>query len=280
MNFNLIKQKISSEIIDTVNGRELQFRLGNETPYTNWIKRAIDAAFLVNGEDYILITQVIDNPEFSNLKSRESDYFFTIEAAKNIAMMQRSEIGKLVRDYFIDLEKRYNKKSDLDSFDSSLFDKKALELLKIYKEVFEITGVLGNKAILGANQVATSETGVNLLEKAGRLHLLSESQEKEFTPTEIGKIIGKSSQAVNLLLQELLLQSKIANQWVLTDLGKTYGVLMDTSKRSGSGAPILQLKWKESVLELLKTHEPSEEEALKTKIKKRREESFNWLRGS
>jgi phage anti-repressor protein len=109
MNFNLIEQKISSEIINTVNGRELHAELKVATKYNDWIKRSIDAAYLIEDVDYLTITQVIDNPVNLNLSTRETSYYLTIEAAKSIAMMQRSEIGKRIRDYFIDLEKRYFK---------------------------------------------------------------------------------------------------------------------------------------------------------------------------
>ena len=109
MNFNLIEQNIGDELVRTVSAKELQVELGNDTSHPVWIKRAIDAAYLVENIDLtILLTPVAGGTD-------RKDYYLTIEAAKSIAMMQRSEIGKKVRDYFINIEKEY-KNSQANNF--------------------------------------------------------------------------------------------------------------------------------------------------------------------
>lgn len=109
MNFNLIEQNVGDELVRTVSARELQEELGNSTSHPVWIKRAIDAAYLVENIDLtILLTPVTGGTD-------RKDYYLTIEAAKSIAMMQRSEIGKKVRDYFINIEKEY-KNSQANNF--------------------------------------------------------------------------------------------------------------------------------------------------------------------
>ena len=126
----------------------------------------------------------------------------------------------------------------------------AVRDLKAYKEVLELLGVTGNSAILGANQAVTLHNGIDLLERVNHKHLIQPEQVQVLNVTDLGKRIGLKAAAVNLKLEELLLQSKINGVWTLTDTGKEYGVLQDTSKRKGSGTPVLQLKWKVTVLDL------------------------------
>ena len=126
----------------------------------------------------------------------------------------------------------------------------AVRDLKAYKEVLELLGVTGNSAILGANQAVTLHNGIDLLERVNHKHLIQPEQVQVLNVTDLGKRIGLKASAVNLKLEELLLQSKINGVWTLTDTGKEYGVLQDTSKRKGSGTPVLQLKWKVTVLDL------------------------------
>jgi hypothetical protein len=124
--------------------------------------------------------------------------------------------------------------------------------LIVYKDVLELLGVTGNAAILGANQAVATCNGIDLLERVGKKHLIQPEQVEVLNVTDLGKRIGLKAIATNLKLEVLGLQAKIDGKWVLTDTGKSYGVLLDTSKKLGVGTPVLQLKWKESVLELLK----------------------------
>ena len=126
----------------------------------------------------------------------------------------------------------------------------AVRDLKAYREVLELLGVTGNSAILGANQAVTLHNGIDLLERVNHKHLIQPEQVQVLNVTDLGKRIGLKAMAVNLKLEELLLQSKINGVWTLTDTGKEYGVLQDTSKRKGTGTPVLQLKWKVTVLDL------------------------------
>jgi hypothetical protein len=122
--------------------------------------------------------------------------------------------------------------------------------LIVYKDVLELLGVTGNAAILGANQAVATCNGIDLLERVGKKHLVQPEQVEVLNVTDLGKRVGLKAVATNLKLEELGLQAKIGGRWSLTDSGKAYGVLLDTSKKLGVGTPVLQLKWKLSVLDL------------------------------
>jgi len=110
-------------------------------------------------------------------------------------------------------------------------------------------GIDKNAAALGANQIAATETGVNLLRMAGHTHLVTLDQEICFTPTELGKRRCVSAITMNKMLETAGLQEMIAGHWVPTERGRAHAVVLDTGKAHGSGTPIQQVKWKDSVLD-------------------------------
>lgn len=109
-------------------------------------------------------------------------------------------------------------------------------------------GIDKNAAAIGANQIATAQTGVNLLAMAGQSHLPTPDQEICFTPTEMGKRFCQSAITFNRRLADAGLQESIAGHWVPTEKGRAHAVVLDTGKAHSSGTPIQQVKWKESVL--------------------------------
>lgn len=85
----------------TVLGRELHEFLGVKTLYKDWFPRMVEYGF-TEGKD------------FSSFLSESTggrpgtDHLLTIDMAKELAMIQRTERGKQARQYFIQVEKDYN----------------------------------------------------------------------------------------------------------------------------------------------------------------------------
>lgn len=90
-----------------VSGRELHKGLQIETQYTKWINRMIGYGFEEN-VDYILVSQksLTNNPR--NPYTNITDHIMTLDMAKEISMIQRSEIGRKIRGYFIKVERQHN----------------------------------------------------------------------------------------------------------------------------------------------------------------------------
>ena len=88
----------------TILGRDLHEFLEVKEKYTDWFKRMCEYDFIEN-VDFIGFSQISEKPQ-GGRPSR--DHQLTIDMAKEICMLQRSEKGKIARQYFIQLEKAWN----------------------------------------------------------------------------------------------------------------------------------------------------------------------------
>lgn len=110
--FNLKENKDGTV---AVSGRELHKGLEVGTKYKDWIKRMLEYGFEY-GHDYL--DEVVKVEAQKRERTYEQlDHILTIDTAKEIAMIQRSEIGKQIRKYFIDIEKRYKQQKPLTSLE-------------------------------------------------------------------------------------------------------------------------------------------------------------------
>lgn len=98
-----IQEEENGEI--AVSGRELHEALGVKTRYNDWFERMINYGFEEN-QDFTAITQkrVTAQGNVTNY----IDHALTLDTAKEIAMIQRSNKGKQARQYFIQVEKAWN----------------------------------------------------------------------------------------------------------------------------------------------------------------------------
>ena len=101
---NLIPINYENPERPTVSGRELYAFLDVNTPYKQWFDRMAEYGF-DEGKDYCTI--LCDRSDGLAGKPR-TDHQLTIPMAKEIAMIQRNERGKIARQYFIKIEEQWN----------------------------------------------------------------------------------------------------------------------------------------------------------------------------
>lgn len=94
----------------TVSGRELHIGLEVETPYHKWIARMLEYGF-EEGKDYhtdnfVPTVKRAENGTFGG-KDVSFDHRLSLDCAKEICMIQRTPIGKRMREYFIECEKKF-----------------------------------------------------------------------------------------------------------------------------------------------------------------------------
>lgn len=103
------KTKLNGAEINSVNARDLHEVLESETKFADWIKRRLDETDAVENVDYICFSQRKETQRNDGQKGITTtiEYILTIDIAKEISMLERNEIGKKVRRYFIEVEKAY-----------------------------------------------------------------------------------------------------------------------------------------------------------------------------
>jgi len=90
-----------------INARELFYALrGKETKtkFIDWIKDRLIKYMFIENEDFISFSLKNEKP---NGGRPIKEYYLTIDTSKEICMIENNEIGRKIRKYFIEVEKRY-----------------------------------------------------------------------------------------------------------------------------------------------------------------------------
>lgn len=85
----------------TVSGRELHKALQIETPYKKWFDRMTEYGFAEDSDFWTILSE-------STGGRPSTDHALTIDMAKELCMIQRAEIGKRCREYFLAIERHWN----------------------------------------------------------------------------------------------------------------------------------------------------------------------------
>ena len=97
----LINVTLNDSHEPVVSGRQLHEALEVKTPYDKWFPRMTEYGFTENEDFSTFLSQ-------STGGRRATDHVIKLDMAKEIAMIQRTEQGKQVRQYFIQVEKDFN----------------------------------------------------------------------------------------------------------------------------------------------------------------------------
>ena len=97
----LINVTLNDNQEPVVSGRQLHEALGVNSRYTTWFDRMKEYGF-TEGQDFL------PNLGKSTGGRQATDHVIKLDMAKEIAMIQRTERGKQVRQYFIQVEKDFN----------------------------------------------------------------------------------------------------------------------------------------------------------------------------
>lgn len=91
----------------SVNARELWKALGSKRQFGNWIKERLSD--FVDGQDYT-INKIVNGENRGRFAPTE--YYITLDVAKHLAMLERNDAGRKIRQYFIEVEKEYRRKAE------------------------------------------------------------------------------------------------------------------------------------------------------------------------
>lgn len=92
----------------TLSARELHEFLEVKTSFKDWFPRMCEYGFNESQDFNPLKNEQVRLEGNRQVKRTVQDYEITLDMAKEIAMIQRSDKGKEVRQYFLELERRWN----------------------------------------------------------------------------------------------------------------------------------------------------------------------------
>lgn len=143
----------------TVSARELYSELEIAERFSRWFERMASYGFVEN-EDFTTVkigTEVQNN---GGVQQRELvDHNLTVDMAKHICMVQRTEKAKFVRQYLIDLEKAWNTPEQVMARALKIADKQ-IEQLKQNQLLLEQRIEADKPKTIFADAVSASQTSI------------------------------------------------------------------------------------------------------------------------
>ena len=219
----LIRIEINENQEPVVNGRELHNVLGVSTRYNDWFNRMKEYGFVEN-QDYCTITQKKVTAQGN--ETTYNDHAIKLDMAKEIAMIQRNENGKKVRQYFIQVEKDFNSPEKIMA--------RALKIAEGKLNVLQLENSQ-QKQIIG-----------ELKPKADYLDTILQNKGL-VTITAIAKDYGMSGEKMNEKLHDLGVQYNQSKQWFLYskyhNQGYTHSETIDLTHRDGTRFVKMNTKW-------------------------------------
>lgn len=187
-----------------VNARELYEGLEIKTAFKDWFPRMCEYGF-ENGRDFCSFLS-----ESTGGRPRQ-EHKITIDMAKQICMLQRTEKGKQYRQYFLDLEKAWNTPEQVMA-----------RALRIANNT--VDSLKERCKFLGGQVVEQQKVIEKLEPKASYYDLVLQCKDLIAT-TIIAKDYGMSASGFNKMLKDFGIQYKQGDTWVLYSKYQGYGYL-------------------------------------------------------
>ncbi|MCO4657585.1 Phage antirepressor protein [Streptococcus infantarius subsp. infantarius] len=192
---NLINVTLNENQEPVVSGRQLHQVLGVKTPYSMWFDRMVEYGFTEN-QDFLLNNFVKQTGRGGHNKI---DHVLKLDMAKEIAMIQRTDKGKEVRQYFIQVEKDFNSPEKIMARALKIADRKIIKLEATIEEQ--------RPKVIFANAVSASHTSILVgdFAKLMRQNGLNFGQNRMFAwLRENGYLISRKGNSWNMPTQKAM----------------------------------------------------------------------------
>ena len=221
MENELIKVTVKNDQ-QLVSARDLYKGLEIAQRFSRWVSNNWD--MFEEGTDYNKCTSstIVNNGAVRKLE----DYAITIDMAKQLAMMVRTERGKQYRKYFLELERKWNDPQEVVKRGYAILQNENTQL----------------KIELGAAEQRVNE----LTPKASYYDLVLQNKTL-VTITQIAKDYGMSGQELNRKLHELGVIYRQNKTWLLYSkyqrTGWTQSETFMVPKPDGTQKAVMHTKW-------------------------------------
>lgn len=187
----------------TVSARDLHEALEINTRFNDWFSRMAEYGF-ENGVDFNLLKNEKVRLEGNREVKRDiMDYQISVDMAKQICMIQRSEKGKQYRQYFIDLEKAWNTPEQIFARALKMADQKIEKLKESNAGLLEDVERMKPKAIFAdAVSASTSSILIGDLAKLLRQNGVDTGQKRLFEQLRNEGYLMKTGSSRNMPKQK------------------------------------------------------------------------------
>lgn len=180
----------------TVSARDLHEALEIKSKYADWFKNMSAYGFVEN-MDYFTFSKNLENG------GRTIDHNISVDMAKQICMIQRSEKGKQYRQYFIDLEKAWNTPEQIFARALKMADQKIEKLKETNAGLLEDVERMRPKEIFAdAVKASTSSILIGDLAKLLRQNGVDTGQKRLFEQLRNEGYLMKTGSSRNMPKQK------------------------------------------------------------------------------
>ena len=213
-----------------VSARELHKALGIEKRFSAWFET--NSQGFIENEDFSRAYLKVQANRYGGEQDLQ-DYDLSVDMAKHICLMSRTDKGKKCRQYLIDLEKAWNTPEQVMARALKMADK---TIAKLQSDNHRLTEQVNVKdQIIGELKPRADYTD-KILQNKGLV-----------TITQIAKDYGMTGQEMNQKLHELGIQYKQSGQWLLykdyQKLGYTHSETVDITRADGRADIKMNTKW-------------------------------------
>lgn len=183
----------------TVNARELWESLKTGARFNDWINRRLKESLSVESIDYtVLKNEYRGNQLFT--ENQKIEYYLTIDKAIEICMLERTEQGMKIRQYFINEKKRLME-LERNKNELSIEEMTVKVLAHCHEKIkaLETTIEANRPAVEFAERVSISENDISFLE-FGRI--TGYGEKKLFAKCRELKLIDKKNQAYQQFIDQ------------------------------------------------------------------------------
>lgn len=187
----------------TVSARDLHEGLEIKTAFKDWFPRMAEYGFSLGADYNPLKNEQVRMEGNREVKRDIMDYQISVDMAKQICMIQRSEKGKQYRQYFIDLEKAWNTPEQVMARALKLADRTIDTLKEEKKKLIEENEKMKPKAIFAdAVSASTSSILIGDLAKLLRQNGVDTGQKRLFEQLRNEGYLMKTGSSRNMPKQK------------------------------------------------------------------------------
>lgn len=217
----------------TLSARELHDFLGIKTSFKDWFPRMCEYGFNESQDFNPLKNERVQFEGDRQVKRTVQDYQITLDMAKEIAMIQRSEKGKQIRQYFLELERKWNSPEAV--MNRALeYSRKQVQALLQTNEKLELENKMKDQQL---NELKPKADYYDQILQSKSLVLIS----------QIAKDYGYGAPTMNKKLHELGVQYKQGGQWLLyskyQNKGYTHSRTINITRSDGRSDVRMQTEW-------------------------------------